>query len=1015
MIGRINIRPSTSEELESVKNQYEQTPGVRLNRKSVSLPDASLIQAGGGGVLSIPVQSIFTDTARFQNRDAEFSAESVERIVNNFDPNKFDPVTVWRDPANGKTYVLSGHSRLTAFKRLGKLNIPAKVFQGTEAEAIRFARVDANRGATAETLAEDIKAYKLLRDGGGGVEKLTKKELAARFKDAAKLDLFTYLDPKGLFVRTMSDPKLKDEAPFIINRSMWVGELRKLWGNKLTNSHEAEIFRYFYITPPPGGVPVKDDFFALLQRKLGRFDYDPAEPLLLLGGETGTQARADTKEAEKRINELERENKKLREQYNKANTQAEKQTLATYIKQNLDEIERIKTNLSLVLKNQTALFGIGSHQNTRQKMTKIVALAGVENPYLIEGTDESETISGAAFPENFDPTVASEAETDLRLLKSEIQGIMEIYEDRYGATNANVQALADLADYVDDQIEAAGDEYRIDAQNADFEAGGYAVSAILGVMFSEAESETISGVRRATGLFQPLRAAQKMKEYRRKRKRRLAPEKRAKLRECMKQCRNASGTQWKGWSDQKTKGFAETFAKRQKIGDLEAVEVEAQNIAAAQNIADIRRSARALRKQRIAKLCACRHKAQTVHPETLRATMKSDVEPLPMNAAFKAHAKNTINALNIGAVLSGVFDDVTDPDEIADLIGVVEPDETEIGYNGSNDYETSGLGEIEEPEIGGKKKKRKKKKRGFFKRLGSKLKKAGRKIKKGLKKFGRGVAKVAKKVGKGILKAVTFLPRLMVKGLLELFDKAGGGAAFLYTYLTEAQAQKLGAKVVKKRRKQMGIRRFIIKAIGWKESRFNKMVRNGIRRKFKKSPEQWLKELMAKSAGKRIKGVGESGELILEPVTGIGALPLIPIIAKIGPALLKIIKKIAGLFKKKAPDTSDAFPSEGDFELQEVEQTANDMQEPEQYGGGSFDTSGGFSPTGGGGSSDNYGGGSSDNYGGGGSSERTTEDYGGSEDMPVAPNPTAQGGGGSMGGILPILLLGGAAFIFMNK
>lgn len=309
--------------------------------------------------LFYPTNRIYTDTKRFQNREAEFSEESVQRIVEGYDPNKLDPITVWKDPANGRVYVLSGHSRLEAHRRLQLKEIPARFFKGSEEEAIAFAKVHANRGTTAESLLEDIKAYKLLRDGDrkSGVEKQTQAELKKVFGNRLqKLEAYAYLNPKGLFLQTLNDPNVRAQFPYIENKATWVGQLRKAYPN-LSDAHENELFDYLFKVE--NGLKIsKDDFLSLMQRKLSRLDFDPREPLLLdKDPTTGTDARADTRAAQQRLYDIEKELADYRKRLKEANTAEEK----AYFKQQITDLEeeykRTDEGIRFLLRNQASLFG----------------------------------------------------------------------------------------------------------------------------------------------------------------------------------------------------------------------------------------------------------------------------------------------------------------------------------------------------------------------------------------------------------------------------------------------------------------------------------------------------------------------------------------------------------------------------------------------------------------------------------------------------------------------------------
>lgn len=209
---------------------------------------------------------------------------------------------------------------------------------------------------------------------------------------------------------------------------------------------------------------------------------------------------------------------------------------------------------------------------------------------------------------------------------------------------------------------------------------------------------------------------------------------------------------------------------------------------------------------------------------------------------------------------------------------------------------------------------------GFLKKLGKAVKKtaakatqtvarAGRavrqsnlikKVAQGVKTAGRAAATGAKVVGKGALKAgkafvkVATLPmRLFVKGLAELLLPKMS-QLFLYLFITNpATIASLPALVQRKRRKAEKFARFMTNTIGMKEAHFLKIVRNGIIKNTRQTPEQLL--------ARHVKG----------SLSGVGVLPLaLPLAAKMMPVVLEVLKKIAGLFGKKA--SPDETPSAAD-------------------------------------------------------------------------------------------------------
>lgn len=178
---------------------------------------------------------------------------------------------------------------------------------------------------------------------------------------------------------------------------------------------------------------------------------------------------------------------------------------------------------------------------------------------------------------------------------------------------------------------------------------------------------------------------------------------------------------------------------------------------------------------------------------------------------------------------------------------------------------------------------RREKRKARLQRIKSRVKNVTGKLKQGIKKF----AKLA-------LKVATFPQRMFVKGLLEVtLPKAA--PFFIYLFVTKPELiNKLPSKAAKKRRLALKIRNFIVNTIGMKEAHFMGIVRNGIMKRYKKSPETVLSQWLGFN------------------VSGINALPLALI-----PILIKVIKKLAVLFKKKG----------------EGEELEKEMNEAEQEGG----------------------------------------------------------------------------------
>lgn len=321
-----------------------------------------------------PMEELATDTERFQNREKEFSQESVQRIVEDFDPNQFDPITVWED-TDGQFYVLSGHSRFEAFHQLDKDKIPAKLFKGNESEAITFAKILANRGQSPETITEDIAAYLEMRNTGAS--KATLKRTFGR--DVNKLEALSHLDSKGKFIQALANPAIKEGTPKIDLTATWTGELAKAYPRQMTPARQSEVFNWLYDSDSEGYRKPKEEFFMTVEAELKDPFKDLEEPLNLKRDmKTGLEARRDTADSSKRLREINQELVRLqRTLESKSIARETRKELNRNVKELLTEKEKIQSGVREVLKTQAALFGIP--KNTKLKWKKTMTYRQVKS------------------------------------------------------------------------------------------------------------------------------------------------------------------------------------------------------------------------------------------------------------------------------------------------------------------------------------------------------------------------------------------------------------------------------------------------------------------------------------------------------------------------------------------------------------------------------------------------------------------------------------------------------------
>jgi hypothetical protein len=304
----------------------------------VGRPEA--VPEAAAGVRNVPLSEIRTDVDRFQNRVTSFSEETAATVAERFDPNKFDPVVLWKDPATNETFVISGHSRLEGMSRRKAEAVPARYFEGTETDAINFARIEANRLQTKETVVESISAFERAKSEG-----YTKAKMKDLFDgDVDFLDSVRHLNRNGKFIEILGQTA-SNEFPYIKRFARWVGELRGQFEGRLTNRHESQLFDFLYKESGRNYEMTKDQFFDLVSKNVDRLDFSPNDPLVLKRGTTpmvGTRGRQDTAWIENKIDEL-------KTRRNQAKTVEERQALDA-------EIAKLRQGIGDIVKKQADIF-----------------------------------------------------------------------------------------------------------------------------------------------------------------------------------------------------------------------------------------------------------------------------------------------------------------------------------------------------------------------------------------------------------------------------------------------------------------------------------------------------------------------------------------------------------------------------------------------------------------------------------------------------------------------------------
>ncbi|WP_394760069.1 hypothetical protein [Flavobacterium sp.] len=224
-------------------------------------------------VLDLPVTKIFTDEKRFQNRN-KLNEHILTQIIKNYSSNKFDAIVIWHDTKLKKDFVLAGHHRFEAIKRLGKKSIMAKFFNGTEAEAVQYAKVESNANRSLELPQERAKIWR------EKLQNTSPKEKKEIFDEAKKIEgknanyilNLSFLNPKGLMLQTLDslgETPDKQNATIIEKMADWIGEARKQFFGKLNDANEVEMFKFLQDKNQSLRIKTKADFLHIITANTG--------------------------------------------------------------------------------------------------------------------------------------------------------------------------------------------------------------------------------------------------------------------------------------------------------------------------------------------------------------------------------------------------------------------------------------------------------------------------------------------------------------------------------------------------------------------------------------------------------------------------------------------------------------------------------------------------------------------------------------------------------------------------
>lgn len=291
--------------------------------------NTSLNKDRADDVFMMDISDIHTDEKRFQGRD-KLNEDAVERIAKNFNYKDQDPIHIWKDPKNGKYYVLSGHHRLEGAKRadgITKVKVVDKSADfKTEEEAINFAKREANYNRTQETIIESANTLRdLINQERSETDKGKLEKIRTQIKDflrmlmanATSVRNLAYLNPKGKVISALKNLERSndDTYNFVLGRAKWIGAVREKYP-VITDEHERELFDSLMSEDGVKAITNKGDFLKKVGDIVKSSDFDAKLPINILNltsksyletewEEKMKELESEKKSYENKINELE--------------------------------------------------------------------------------------------------------------------------------------------------------------------------------------------------------------------------------------------------------------------------------------------------------------------------------------------------------------------------------------------------------------------------------------------------------------------------------------------------------------------------------------------------------------------------------------------------------------------------------------------------------------------------------------------------------------------------------------
>jgi len=205
-------KQSINRQTSPVREQRLEESRRRAWAKTRELAMGKVASGRPGSIGEIEPSEIEVDPKRFQYKVVQTNTSTGEvgslSGVRRYDPNLGGLIQVWKDPSDGKTYVVNGHNRLALAKRLGADQVAVRYLDVPDAKTARAVGALTN---IAEGRGTAVDAAKFFRDSGLSKSDLDRKGIPMREKVATDGLALANLDD-SIFRQVLDDKISVDRA-----------------------------------------------------------------------------------------------------------------------------------------------------------------------------------------------------------------------------------------------------------------------------------------------------------------------------------------------------------------------------------------------------------------------------------------------------------------------------------------------------------------------------------------------------------------------------------------------------------------------------------------------------------------------------------------------------------------------------------------------------------------------------------------------------------------------------------